>query len=61
MPHIHHGYIGGFLIMWSSAVIFFRTLMIGDYNPWLAWGGLLLGVGLLIHDVLWHMRHREVG
>jgi hypothetical protein len=58
--HIHHGYVGAFLILWSLAVIVgFRSLMIGEYNPWLAWGGLLLGIVLLVHDVLWHMRHRE--
>ena len=57
--YIHHGYIGVFLIFWSVAAIGFKTLIIGEYNPWLAWGGLLLGIVLLVHDVLWHWRHRK--
>lgn len=57
--HIYHAYIGVFLIVWSVAVIGFKALMIGEYNPWLAIGGLLLGIVLLVHDVLWHLRHRK--
>jgi hypothetical protein len=56
--HIHHAYIGLFLVIWSVAVIGFRAFMIGDYNPWLAWGGLLVGAVLVVHDTLWHLRHR---
>ncbi|MDI6642814.1 MAG: hypothetical protein QMD95_02025 [Candidatus Hodarchaeaceae archaeon] len=56
---IHHGYIGIVLIVWSIVVIGFGRLMIGEFNPWLAWGGLLLGVALVVHDVLWHAKHRK--
>ena len=57
--HIHHAYIGIVLILWSTAVIWTGALMIGEFKPWLAWGGLLLGVGLLVHDVLSHAKKRE--
>ena len=57
--HVHHAYIGLFLMAWSLAVIFFRVGVIGEYNPWLAWGGLVLGMVLFIHDVLWHVIHRK--
>lgn len=56
---IHHAYMGIVLIFWSVAVLGFKALMIGEFNPWLAWGGLLIGIALLSHDVLWHFRHRE--
>lgn len=57
--HIHHAYIGLGLMIWSIAVIGFGALMIGEYTPWLAWGGLFLGVALFVHDILWHITHRK--
>ena len=57
--HIHHAYIGLFLMAWSLAAILFRALLIGEYNPWLAWGGLILGTGLFVHDLWWHLTHRK--
>gem|GEM_PF-2577003 len=57
--HIHHGYIGAFLVAWSILVVGFKFLMIGDFTLWLAWGGLGFGVALLVHDTLYHLNNRE--
>ena len=54
--HIHHWYIGAFLVAWSILVIGFKSFMIGEFNPWLAWGGL--GVALVFHDALCHLNNR---
>jgi hypothetical protein len=39
------------LIVWSILVIGFQVAMIDEYRPWLAWGGLVLGLLLLAYDV----------
>jgi hypothetical protein len=44
--------IGLVLIVWSVLVIGFQVAMIGEYRPWLAYGGLVLGLLLLAYDVL---------
>ncbi|MEW6221850.1 MAG: hypothetical protein AB1476_00805 [Candidatus Hadarchaeota archaeon] len=57
--HIHHAYMGLFLMIWSIAAIFFRAFLIGEYNPLLAGGGLLVGTALFAHDLWWHSTHRK--
>lgn len=57
--HIHHAYIGLGLMVWSLVAIFFHALIIGAYNPWLAGGGLVVGTGLFVHDLWWHLTHRK--
>jgi hypothetical protein len=42
---------GSVLIVWSILVIGFQVAMIGEYRSWLAWGGLVLGLLLLMYDV----------
>lgn len=57
--HIHHGYIGVFLIVWSVLTINFGMFVIGEFNPWLAWSGLVAGAVLVSHDVLYHLRNKK--
>lgn len=57
--HIHHAYVGLGLIIWSVAVIGLGAFMIGEYILWVAWGGLLLGIALFVHDALSHLAHRK--
>jgi hypothetical protein len=51
--------IGLILIFWSILVIGPHVAMIGEYRPWLAWGGLVLGVLLLVYGVWRIMRLRK--
>jgi len=51
--------IGLVLIVWSILVIGFRVAMIGEYRPWLAWGGLVLGILLFVCDVWRSTRLRK--
>jgi len=51
--------IGLVLTVWSILVIGFQVAMIGEYRPWLAWGGLVLGILLLAYDVQISMRLRK--
>jgi hypothetical protein len=46
-------------MIWSIAAIFFRALLIGEYNQLLAWGGFVVGTALFIHDLWWHLTRRE--
>jgi hypothetical protein len=56
--HIHHGYIGAFLVGWSILTTGFGIFVMGEYNPWLALMGFLIGASLLIHDFHHHLSHR---
>ena len=47
------------LIVWSILVIGFQVAMIGEYRPWLAWGGLVLGLLFLVYDVWRSLRLRK--
>lgn len=58
--HIHHGYIGIFLIVWSILAINFGIFLIGEFNPQLAWSGLVAGAVLVGHDVLYHLGNRRM-
>lgn len=57
--HIHHAYIGAGLMAWSAVATAFKVLIIGEFNPWLAFAGFILGGILLAHDLHWHLSHRE--
>jgi hypothetical protein len=55
----HHGYIGLALIIWSTLAYLFRIGVIGEYNPYLAMFGFIVGVILIVHDVWWHLEHER--
>jgi hypothetical protein len=45
---------------WSALAAGFRLFLVGEYNPWLARAGFLVGGALLIHDLYWHLNRGRV-
>ncbi len=44
--------VGLVLLVWSTLVIGgVQVVTIGEYKPWLAWGGLVLGALLLGYSI----------
>jgi hypothetical protein len=48
-------------MVWSAIATAFKTLIIGEYNPWLAFVGFLAGGIILAHDLHWHLSHPKGG
>ncbi len=55
--HKYYVYIGALLMGWSGLATGFRAMIIGDYNPYLAATGFLIGGALLAYSINRRLSH----
>ncbi|MEM2874962.1 MAG: hypothetical protein QW567_02945 [Candidatus Hadarchaeales archaeon] len=57
--HIHHAYMGLALMALSALSVACGFRPLGDQGTWVAWGVFMIGLLVFMHDVIWHITHRE--